>query len=131
SVERILPGQEHVSDDITEVLRLESLDVLIDRNDAARDRNVDRILRDARRILEAAAQVGVAHERAGIAQSTIDIAGDCQLMVAEQIAEDECGSTGERTVVRRIADRWISDVVRVEGDVVRVLLEPTRVRQSV
>jgi hypothetical protein len=68
------------------------------------DRNVDWVLRHAERVLEATAQVGVAEEHACIAELPIDVRGNRDLVVAEEIAEDERRAAGKVSIIRRIAD---------------------------
>jgi hypothetical protein len=75
------------------------------------------------------AQIGVAHEGTCITEPSIDVARNRQLMVAKQVAEHERGSTGECAVARCVSDRRIRDVVGMEGNVVRALLESRGVRQ--
>ena len=76
------------------------------------------------------AQIRVADKRARVAESSIDVSGNRQLVVTEQIAEHKRGTAGEGAVVRSVPDRGVSDVVRVEGDMVRVLLEASGVGQT-
>src|SRR5689334_21301425 len=133
-VERILANQENIPHDVAQIIRLEAHDIRIVwiRQRSAGDGNVNRVLRNSGGILQAMTEVRVAKEHAGVAQPSVDVAGNSELMVAEQIAEYECRPTGEHaTVTRRVANRRISDVVRVERDVIRMLLEAGSVGQSV
>ena len=90
---------------------------------------MSRISGDAGRILKPVAQIGVADEGTRVAQPPVHISGHRQLMVPEEIAEYERGASRERAVARRVSNRRIGDVIRVECHVVRVLLEPGCVRQ--
>src|SRR5205085_10746002 len=86
-VERILARQEYVSDDIAKVFCKELIDVRIsirERTGATGDRDVDGLLRKARRILKPVAQIGVPDKGARIAKPAVNVAGDGQLMVAEE-----------------------------------------------
>ena len=133
--ERILPAQEDVSNHVAQVIRLEPnhIGVVIRwRPSTSTERHVDRLLRHTGRVLPAVAEIRVANKRAGVTQSAVDVSSHCQLVIPEQVAEHERRSACEHAAVaRRVADRRISDVVGVERDVVRVLLEPRRIRKPV